>query len=149
GARLAKHGRLCLNPTDAPADDAQSINHRGMGVGPNQGVWVKSSPRKHHDLREILEIHLMTNSCARRDDAKILKSLLTPTKKNIALAIAFVFNIGVEGEGRRRRELIDLDGVVDHKIHRYQRIDFVGVSFKLFHGVAHSSQVHDGGNSSK
>ena len=38
--RLAEHRRLGLDPADAPAEDAQAVNHRRVRVGPDQRVRV-------------------------------------------------------------------------------------------------------------
>ena len=36
GERLAQHGRLGLNAADAPAQDAETVDHGGVGVGADQ-----------------------------------------------------------------------------------------------------------------
>ncbi len=38
--RLAEHRRLGLDPADAPAEHAQAVDHRGVRVGPDQGVGI-------------------------------------------------------------------------------------------------------------
>jgi hypothetical protein len=36
--RLAEHGRLGLDAADAPADDAEAVDHGGVGVGARHTV---------------------------------------------------------------------------------------------------------------
>ncbi len=38
--RLAKHARLRLDAADAPADDAETIDHGGVGVGADERVGI-------------------------------------------------------------------------------------------------------------
>ena len=39
--RLAKHARLGLDAADAPADDAETVDHRGVRIGADEGVGVE------------------------------------------------------------------------------------------------------------
>ena len=38
--RLAEHGGLGLDAADAPADDADAVDHRGVRIGADAGVGV-------------------------------------------------------------------------------------------------------------
>ena len=40
GDGLAEHGGLCLDAADAPAEDAEAVDHGGVGVGADEGVGV-------------------------------------------------------------------------------------------------------------
>ena len=40
GDGLAEHGGLGLDAADAPAEDAETVDHGGVGVGADQGVGV-------------------------------------------------------------------------------------------------------------
>ena len=40
GDGLAEHGGLCLDAADTPAKDAEAVDHGGVGVGADEGVWV-------------------------------------------------------------------------------------------------------------
>lgn len=44
---------------------------------------------------------------------------------------------------------IDLDGVINNKVHRANGVDLVGISSEVFHGISHGRQIHDGGDSPK
>ena len=39
--RLAQHRRLCFDPSDAPPQNAEAVDHRGMGVGADQRVRIR------------------------------------------------------------------------------------------------------------
>src|SRR5208282_3111982 len=54
------------------------------------------------------------------------------------------FEVGVEGEGVRAAEFVDLYGVVYHQLGRKQRIDFFRVAAELLDGVAHRGEIDDG-----
>ena len=43
-------------------------------------------------------------------------------------------------------EVVDLDGVVDHQVHRHERVDLLRIAAELGHGVAHGGEVDDGGH---
>ena len=82
-------------------------------------------------LGEIFEIHLMHDSGGRRDDAEVLKRLLSPFQEFIALAIALEFLLHVVEEGGGGAVIVDLHGVVDDQIDRNQRIDFLRIAARL------------------
>ena len=44
--RLAEHRRLGLDPADAPAEHAEAVDHRRVGVGADQGVGVGLRDRR-------------------------------------------------------------------------------------------------------
>ena len=44
GDRLPEHRRLRLDPSDAPADHSQPVDHRRVGVGPDEGVGERLRP---------------------------------------------------------------------------------------------------------
>ena len=42
--RLAEHRRLRLDPADAPAQDAEAVDHGGVAVGADQRVGIGDLP---------------------------------------------------------------------------------------------------------
>ena len=89
----------------------------------------------------------MADAGAGGNHAEIVKRFLSPAQKNIAFAVALIFNIGIEDESAIRAELIHLNGMVDHEIHRNKRIDlFVGGAAQFVHSVAHGGQIHNRGH---
>ena len=65
-------------PAHPPADDSQAVDHRGVGVGADQGVRVDPGVPlglgHHGDAGEVLEIHLVTDAGCRRHHAEVLKA---------------------------------------------------------------------------
>jgi hypothetical protein len=82
----------------------------------------------------------------RRHDAQVPERGLRPAQQLVALAVALVLALDVEGERVARAEPVDLDGVVDDEVGRHQRVDTRRVAPEVGHGVAHDRQVHDGGH---
>ncbi len=39
--RLPEHGRLGFDAADAPAEAAQAVDHRGVGIGADERVGIK------------------------------------------------------------------------------------------------------------
>ena len=68
----------------------------------------------------------MADAGRRRDDAEVVERLLAPAQERVALAVALVVAVGVDVEGARVAEGVDLDRVVDDQVDRDQRVDPVG-----------------------
>ena len=83
--RLAEQHGLGLDAADAPAEDAEPVDHRRVRVGADQRVGegdvVPPSARTSTTLRQELEVHLVHDARARRDDAEVLERLLTPAQQ--------------------------------------------------------------------
>src|SRR5213075_3444561 len=147
--RLAKHSRFRFDPAHTPADDAESVNHRRMRVSPDERVWEKYFRfpvsvfrfRRKHSLREVLQIHLVNDPDAGRDESEGLESLLAPFQELVTLAIALELHLHVQLECLRRAGEIHLDGVIDDEIDRHQRLDDLRIAAKLFHRAAHRGQI--------
>ena len=85
----------------------------------------------------------MADPGGRRHDAEVVERLLAPAQERVALAVALVVALGVDVEGARAAEGVDLDRVVDHEVDRDQRVDPRRVAAELVHRVAHRRQVDD------
>jgi hypothetical protein len=48
--RLAEHAGFGLDAAHAPADDAEAVDHGGVGVGADEGVGVKDAVFFEHAL---------------------------------------------------------------------------------------------------
>ena len=83
---------------------------------------------RHHDLAEIFEVHLVDDAGAGRDDAEVLEGLLRPAQQRVALAVALVLALDVEGEGARVAEGVHLHRVVDDEVGGDEWIDAGGVA---------------------
>ena len=121
GDRLPEHRRLRLDPSDAPADDSQPVDHRRVGVGPDEGVGERlrspaDLPREHHG-RQVLQVHLVADPRARGNDAEVPERLPFPsggtrTAPRCARIPCATFS-GKECDGG---EPVHLDGVVDDQV---------------------------------
>ncbi len=148
--RLAQHGRLGLDAADAPAEDAEAVDHGGVGVGPHQGVRIEVAlPRDiplHDHPRQILQVDLMDDAGVRRHDAEVAERGLPPAQEGVALAVALEFLLGVDQEGGGGAVLVHLHRVVDHQLDRLEGVDPLRIAPHGHHGVAHGRQVDDGGD---
>ena len=81
-----------------------------------------------------------------RDDAKILERGLAPTQESVALLVALKFEEGIEIEGARSAELVDLNGVVDDEVGGDERIGEFGIGAHGSEGVAHGGEVDNAGH---
>jgi hypothetical protein len=142
---LAEEDGLGLDAPDAPAQDAHGVDHRGVRVRPHQGVR-----KGHHlpflraqlnDARQVLDVDLVHDAGAGRDDAEVVEGLLGPAQEQVALPIALVLTHDVLGSGQRRAEVIHLHRVVDHQLGRDEGIDALGVAPHPGDGGAHRRQV--------
>ena len=147
--RLAQHGRLGLDPADAPAQHAQAVDHRRVAVGPDQRVGVGDgqavvSGRGPHTLRDVLQVDLVADPALRRHDAEVLERVGAPAEELVALGVAVELDVGVDLERLREREGIDLHGVVDHEIDGHARVDLLGVAAVAGHRAAERGEVDHG-----
>ena len=85
----------------------------------------------------------MADAGRRRDDAEVVEGLLAPAQEGVALAVALVVAVGVDVEGARGAERVDLDRVVDDEVDRDERVDLRRVRAELVDRVAHRRQVDD------
>jgi hypothetical protein len=84
---LAEHGRLGLDAADAPAEHAEAVDHRGVRVGADAGVGVGARrPSHHRDAGEPLDVDLVDDAGARRDDLEVVEGGLAPAQELVALA---------------------------------------------------------------
>ena len=87
----------------------------------------------------------MADAGGRRHDAEVVEGLLPPAQERIALAVALELALGVDREGSRVAEGVDLHRVIDHQVDIDERVDRRRVTAQLVHRVAHRRQVDDRG----
>jgi hypothetical protein len=144
--RLAEHGRLGLDPPDAPAEHAEPVDHRGVRVGAEQRVRERLAVARLDHAREVLEIDLMADAGARRDDGEVVERPLGPAEQRVALAVPLELELGVARERAAARELVHLHGVVDDELRRDLGVDPRRVAAEFAHRVAHRREVNDDGD---
>jgi hypothetical protein len=95
GDRLAEHGGFGLDAADAPAENAQAVDHGGVAVGADAGVGIGDDLVAFilgpDGLAEIFEVDLVADAGAGRHHAEVLERLLAPFEEAVALAVALVF----------------------------------------------------------
>ena len=100
--RLAEHARFRLDAADAPADDAEAVDHGGVRIGADERVGIIDAVLLEHALGEVFEIHLVHDADAGRHDAEGLERLLAPLEELVALAVALEFELEVAAAAHRR-----------------------------------------------
>ena len=141
---LAEHRGLGLDAADAPAQHAEAVDHGGVRVGADEGVGVGDTVAAEHDARQVLDVDLVDDAGAGRDDLELVERALAPAQELVALDVALVLELDVAGEGVRRAEQVGDDRVVDHEFGRRQRVDLRGVAAEVDDGLAHGGEVDDG-----
>ena len=150
---LAEHGGLGLDAADTPAEDRDAIDHRGVGVGADQGVGIgdvgddRLAVELHlalcapHRLRQVFEIDLVADAGAGRHHAEVPERTLRPFEEAVALLVLLVFLVDVLLERRIVAGEVDDHRMVDHEVDRNHRVDLVGVAAQRPHGVAHGGEI--------
>ncbi len=151
GNWLTEHRGLCLNPTNAPAQYGQTIDHGGMAVGADKRVRIGDLfpvlvPVGPHGLCEIFQIHLMANPGAGGHNTEIVKGGLPPFQELIPLHIAFIFAVHIHLKRARIAKFVDHDRVVNDQIHGIERVDQLRVASQRFDAVPHRGKVNNGRN---
>ncbi len=142
--RLTEQRRFGLDAAHAPAEHAEAVDHGGVRVGADDGVWVRDAVLLHHRRREVLEVHLVADAHVGRHHAETLEGLLSPTQELVALAVALHLELRVEIERVVVAEVIDHDGVIDDEIGGLERVDAVGVAAERDDRFAHRREIDDG-----
>ena len=140
---LAEHGRLGLDAADAPAEHAQAVDHRGVRVGADEGVGVGLTVAGHDHARQVLDVDLVDDAGAGRDDLELAERRLAPAQELVALLVALVLQLHVLLERVGRAEEVGDDGVVDDQLGGRERVDVLGVAPELGDGLAHGGEVDD------
>ena len=143
---LAEHRRLGLDPADAPAEHAEPVDHRRVRVGPDERVGERTAVARLDHATEVLEVDLVADAGVRRHDLEVCEARLAPAQERVALAVPLELELGVARDRRAGRELVDLDGVVDHQLGRQQRIDLLRVAAEVAHRIAHGGEIDDRGD---
>jgi hypothetical protein len=114
-------------------------------VGADAGVRVRLVVVvRHDDAGQVLDVHLVHDAGAGRDDAESVEGLLAPAQELEALAVALELELDVLFESVGAAEDIGDDGVVDDQFCGDERVDLRRVAAKFPHGLAHRGEVHDG-----
>ena len=141
--RLPEHPGLGLDAADAPAHDAEPVDHGRVGIGADERVGVVDAVALEDALREVLEVDLVDDADARRHDLEPLERLHAPLEELVPGAVAPELDLHVEAQGVGRRPLVDLDRVVHDEGDGDERLDDLRVPFEPPHGRAHGGEVDE------
>jgi len=141
--RLTKHPGLGLDAADAPADDADAVDHRGVRVGADEGVGIPDPVLFQHAAREVLQVDLVHDADARRDDPESVEGLRSPLQELVALLVALELHVHVELQRVGTIRVVDLYGVIDDQIDRHERLDDLCVLAEAVGGGAHGGEVDE------
>ena len=91
GDGLAQHRRLGFDAAHAPSQDAQAVDHRGMGIRAHQGVRIGDAPAvapavEDHPA-EVFQVDLVHDPRVRRHHLEVAERLLSPAQERIALSL--------------------------------------------------------------
>ncbi len=143
--RLAEHRRFGLDAADTPAEHAEAIDHGGVRVGADQGVRVGdgfavlfAGP---DNLAEVFQVDLVADAGTRRHHAEVVEGLLAPAQELVAFTVALHLDLDVLLESLVAAEAVDHHRVVDHQVHRRQRVDLLRITAGPGHGIAHGREV--------
>ena len=151
GNWLAKHCCFGFNPANTPTQNSKAVYHGCVRISSDECIRIRDFNTVlifvgPDSLRQILEVHLMTDACARRNNAEVVKRFLAPLKECVPLKITFIFAVHVHLECTRVTEFINHDRVVDDQINRVQRVNLLGVATKGHDTIAHRCKVNHGRN---
>jgi hypothetical protein len=97
-----------------------------------------------HTLGQIFQVDLMHDAGGGRHHAEVVEGLLAPAQKFIALVVALELQRHVVEQRLIGAVLVHLHTVVDHEVHRNERVDLLRIAAKRHHRGAHGRQVHHG-----
>ncbi len=141
--RLTEHGGLGLDTAHAPAQYAESVLHRGVGVGAEAGVRICDAVALHHHARQILDVDLVHDARAGRHHLEVVEGTLPPSQELVALAVALVLDLHVALEGVRAAEQVGDHRMVDHQVGGGERVHLLAVAAQVADGLAHGGEVDD------
>src|SRR2546430_6143419 len=72
--RLAQHRGFGFDTADTPADDAESIDHRGVRIGAHQTVRIIKIVLAPDAFAQVFEVHLMANADRSEEHTSELQS---------------------------------------------------------------------------
>ena len=146
--RLTEHRGFGLDAADAPAQDAETVDHRRVRIRADERVGIREAILAdglvEHDAAQVLEIDLVHDAGVRRHDAEVLERVLAPAQERVALLVALELDRRVLRERVARAEVVDLHRMVDDELGRGERVDHLRLAAELDDGVAHGRKVDDG-----
>src|SRR5438552_5577394 len=110
--RLTEHCTLGFDSSDTPADHTEAIDHRRVRVRTHERVRIGDAAAvllvDVDGASKVFKIHLMDDAGIGRHNRAVAERLLSPLQKDVSLAIALQFEVGIDPERRYTSESIDL-----------------------------------------
>ena len=83
--RLAQHRRFRFDAADAPAEDAEAVDHGGVGIGAHQRIGISHASAAFvavpDRLAKVFKVNLVTDAGARRHYAEAVEGFLPQRRK--------------------------------------------------------------------
>ena len=144
--RTAQHHVLGFQAAHAHGDHAQGVHMGRVAVGADAGVGEGHAVAGLHHRRHLLQIDLVHDAVAGRDDVHVLERLLGPVDEVEAVLVAAILDGAVLGEGVGIvAAAFHGQGVVDDQLGGDHRVDLGRVAALVGDGVAQAGQIHQGG----
>jgi hypothetical protein len=93
--RNTEQDRFGIQSAHAPAEHAQAVDHRRVRIGADDEIRGEQRPLRRVDSRDdagdVLEIDLVDDAGARREDPQVAERGLRPLDEVVALAVAIEF----------------------------------------------------------
>jgi hypothetical protein len=145
---LAEHRGFGLDAAHAPAEHAETVDHRRVRIGAHQRVGIGQQRAVGLRLRvdavgEELEVDLVADADAGRHDAQLLERLLAPAQELVALVVAAELDLHVLEQGVEGRRAVDLHGMVHDEVHGHERLNQTGIAAAADDFRAQHGQIHD------
>ena len=145
---MSEHHGLGFDPTDAPAEDSETVDHRRVGVGADKGVGNPQTAFLTGYAGNPLEVDLMDDTAAGGNGTEVVEALLTPLEELVSLEVALVLNLEVAlTRIRKAARDIDLDRVVYHQIYGDLWVHHLRVATQCHHRIPEGGDVNHGGDS--
>ncbi len=80
--RLAEHDGFGLDAADAPAEDTEPVDHRGVRVGAEADVGIGPALVRGDDAGQVLDVDLVHDPGAGRDDGEVVGGVCCPHLRN-------------------------------------------------------------------
>ena len=96
---MAQHARFGFDATNSPADNANAINHGGVAIGADDAIGIGDTAFVVNATGEILQIDLVHDADAGRNDLEGIEGLHAPLHELITLFVSLKFKLHVEVKG--------------------------------------------------
>ena len=146
--RLTEHRGLGLDAADAPTEHSEPVDHRRVRVGADEGVGIHEPVRAaEHDLREVLEVHLVTDAAVRAGTRATSGTPTAPSAGTCsARGCAANSSSALRTNASEDTGDVGDDRMVDHEVDRNAGLDRSRVAAEVGHRVAHRREVDDRGH---